>query len=362
MRNFLIAAAVLSTACLETGAALAADAYTANVRQVIEGYIRPATSTFARQASALPPTIDALCTTATAQNKADFADGYREVVTAFGGISFLRFGPTIEAHRLDSLAFMPDARGITQRQIRRTFAKKDPSITDPNQLSGKSVALQGLTALQLIAFSKDGEVVLGDPGENRDYICGYASAIAQNVARIAAEIATDWQDENGYSARLLNPGPDNGQIRTSKEAIETIFNALVTGLIIVKDQELLPTLGTEIKKAKAHRLPFSRSGDGRAYLIAELQGIEAALRAAHFEPDLDEEFRWIPDSIHFEFANGIANLESIDTPIRQSLKSENTYQKLGLLVITINSLRDTIALELAGALGLSGGFNALDGD
>ncbi|MEP0452762.1 MAG: hypothetical protein ABJD57_07760, partial [Roseibium sp.] len=75
MRNFLIAAAVLSTACLETGTALAADTYTANVRQVIDGYIRPATSAFARQASALPPTIDALCTTATAQTKEDFADG-----------------------------------------------------------------------------------------------------------------------------------------------------------------------------------------------------------------------------------------------------------------------------------------------
>ncbi|MEP3670267.1 MAG: hypothetical protein ABJN42_26455, partial [Roseibium sp.] len=116
------------------------------------------------------------------------------------------------------------------------------------------------------------------------------------------------------------------------------------------------------KKAKAHRLPFSRSGDGRAYLIAELQGIETALRAAHFEQNLDEEFLWIPDSIHFEFANGIANLESLDAPIRQSLKNEKTYQKLTLLVITMNSLRDTIALELAGALGLSGGFNALDGD
>ncbi|MEP0235665.1 imelysin family protein [Roseibium sp.] len=362
MRNFLIAAAVLSTACLETGTALAADTYTANVRQVIDGYIRPATSAFARQASALPPTIDALCTTATAQTKEDFADGYRDVVTAFGGVSFLRFGPTIDDHRLDSLAFMPDARGIAQRQIRRTFAKKDPSITDPDQLSGKSVALQGLTALQLIAFNKDGDVVLGDPGEDRDYICSYASAIAQNVDRIATEIETGWLDEDGYSARLLNPGPDNGQIRTSKEAIETIFNALVTGLIIVKDQELLPTLGSEIKKAKAHRLPFSRSGDGRAYLIAELQGIETALRAAHFEQNLDEEFLWIPDSIHFEFANGIANLESLDAPIRQSLKNEKTYQKLTLLVITMNSLRDTIALELAGALGLSGGFNALDGD
>lgn len=362
MRKIITVLAAVAASAFTVAPAMAVDDYTPFVRQSIEGYIRPAFKGFAADTAALPPAIDAVCADPTQKTKAIFADRYKAVVQSFGGVSFLRFGPLIEDHRLDSLAFMPDPRGIGQRQIRKILAADDPSVTDPIGLREKSVALQGLTALQLIAFDKDGKVLLGSEGEKTDYICGYASAISRNVAKIASDISTEWQDEKGYSLRLISPDTATGQIRSSKEAIETIFNGLVTGLIVVKDQELLPTIGTEKKKAKAHRMPFSRSGNGMAYMIAELKGIKGALEAAGFSPALDEEFAWILGSLAFEFENAIGTLEAIDGPVRQSIKSDETYGRLTLLMITMNSLRDTMALELAGALGLSGGFNALDGD
>jgi uncharacterized protein len=362
MRKMIAIMAALAAPALNVAPAMADDAYTPFVRQSIEGYIRPAFESFAADTAALPPAIDAACADSSQETKADFANRYKAVVRSFGGVSFLRYGPLIENHRLDRLAFMPDPRGIAQRQIRKVFAENDETVTDPVKLHDKSVALQGLTALQLIAFDKNGNVALGDPGDKQDFICAYASAISRNVAKVASDINAEWQDEKGYSLKLISPGADTGQIRSPKEAIETIFNSLVTGLIVIKDQELLPTVGTEKKKAKAHRLPFSRSGNGTAYLIAELTGIKAALEAANFSPALDEEFKWIPGSLAFEFGNGIANLQAIDTPVRQSIKSDDTYERLTLLTITIDSLRDTMAQELAGALELSGGFNALDGD
>ncbi|WP_346892646.1 imelysin family protein [uncultured Roseibium sp.] len=347
--------------CIMAGPAAAQD-FSVNIEKSIEGYIRPAAEGFAHAADDLAPAIDGVCKQTTAETKAAFASRYGEVVTAFAKISFLRYGPLLEDDRLNRLAFMPDPRGIAQRQIRKILSKKDSSATDASTLKEKSVAVQGLTALQLIAFDKDGEVALGKPGKMRDFICGYAKAIAVNAAQIADEVAAAWDDPDGYSSDLLMPGSKNDHVRTSKDAIEVIFNALVTGLVITKDQDVLPALGKGPDSAKPHRVPFSRSGNGLAYLGAELKGIEDALRAADFEPLLSEDFAWIPDSIYFEFGNAQNLLASITPPIRQSLDDSDNYNRLKVLTLTINSLRDTMAGELAGALSLSGGFNALDGD
>ncbi len=347
--------------CIIAGPAAAQD-FSANIKSSIEGYIRPAADGFAHATDELAPAIDAVCKDPTDETKAAFAQHYGEAVTAFAKISFLRYGPLLEDDRLNRLAFMPDPRGIAQRQIRKILSQADSTATDAGALKDKSVAVQGLTALQLIAFDKDGQVVLGDPGKSREFICGYAKAIAVNVAQVAGEVAGAWGDPDGYSSDLLMPGTKNDHVRTSKDAIEVIFNALVTGLIIAKDQDVLPALGKGPDSAKAHRVPFSRSGNGLAYLAAELKGIEDALRAADFEPLLSEDFAWIPDSIYFEFGNAQTLLADITPPIRQSLEDGENYDRLNVLTLTINSLRDTMAGELAGALSLSGGFNALDGD
>ncbi len=356
--RFLIYAACL---CIMAGPATAQD-FSANIKNSIEDYIRPAAEGFAGTTDELAPVIDTVCRDATAETRAAFASQYAEAVAAFARISFLRYGPLLEEDRLNRLAFMPDPRGIAQRQIRKILAQKDVTATDAVALKDKSVAVQGLTALQLIAFDKDGRVVLGEPGKLREFICGYAKAIAVNVAQVAGEVAAAWEDPDGYSSDLLMPGTRNDHVRTSKDAIEVIFNALVTGLIIAKDQDVLPALGKGPDSAKANRVPFSRSGNGLAYLGAELKGIEEALRAADFEPLLSEDYAWIPDSIYFEFGNAQTLLAGIAPPIRQSLEDGDNYQRLKVLTLTVNSLRDTMAGELAGALSLSGGFNALDGD
>lgn len=336
--------------------------YSAQVERGIENYIRPAMAQFASVSATLPEKVEAVCAEVSAETKAQFSARFAEVVRSFGPISFLRFGPLVDDDRLSRLAFLPDPRGIAQRQIRKVYGNADAGVSNQENLRGKSVALQGLTALQLIAFGADTRVVLGDDGKSREFTCAYAGAIAGNVAMIAAELDAAWQDPDGYSARLLKPDAGSDRIRTSKEAIETIFNALVTGLIIVKDQDILPALGKNRGKAKPNRVPFSRSANGLEYLISELDGIRRALAVTEYDQDLDEEFAWLPGSLDHEFENAQRLLSGMTTPIRQTLKTGQSYERMKVLVITLDSLSDTMALELAGALDLSGGFNALDGD
>ncbi|MFD1697574.1 imelysin family protein [Roseibium aestuarii] len=337
-------------------------AFAPYVSRSIEGYIRPATDRFEAATADLPEAIDGVCNAADDASRDGFARAYRDVVVAFGGISFLRFGPVIENNRLESIAFMPDPRGISQRQIRKALAARDTAMTSAEQLRDKSVALQGLTALQLLAFDGDGTVTLGAAGDDHDFICDYSRAIAENVHVIAANIQRDWADPAGYSAVLTDPTPAHDHVRTHKKAIEEIFNAIATGFIVIKDQDLLPALGDSLDTSRPHRLPFARSGNAAAFIQAELDGLEQAIAVAHYDPDLPEEFTWVPGSLTFEFANARRTLASLDTPLKASLTDPATYEKLKLLTITINSLRDTTALSLAGAMNFTGGFNALDGD
>jgi len=336
---------------------VAAD-FTPQITGMIDGYIRPATSRFATVAAQLPGAVEAVCEKRDARTDQAFKSGFSETLSAFSEVHFLRFGPLIDEDRLSRLAFMPDPRGITQRQLRKVLASKEKDVHTAADLAKKSVAVQGLSALELIAFRKDGDLVLGADA----FACGYALAISENVAAIARSVASGWTDPDGYSAILLTAGPDNARFRSSREALEHLFNSLVTGLIIARDQDVLPALGSSKEKAKAHRFPFSRSGNSVTFISGELGGIREALASLNLVDLTPEEFTWIYSGLDFEFGNAQALLVQLAPPLRHTFGEDGSYARVEVLAITLKSIRDTMALELAGALDLSGGFNALDGD
>lgn len=332
------------------------------VRGSLEGYIRPAMGRFATDAARLPDAVQGACAAGDDSAREEFRAVYGATLASFARISFLRFGPLAEGNRLERLAFMPDARGVAQRQVRKILADRDPTAATAEQLAGKSVAVQGLTALQLVAFDDAGAVLLGGQGEDAAFACAYSLAIATNVATIASELTRDWADPAGFSGELLAPGPERPRLKSDKEAAELIFNALVTGFVIVRDQDLLPALGSGPDAAKPGRLPFARSGFTLAYLSAEIGGLAEALKADGYERGLDSEGTWIPASLEFEFGNGLKALARMREPMRVTLAEPETHAGLSYVALVLKGLRDTVALNLAGSLNLSGGFNALDGD
>jgi len=341
--------------------AAAAD-YKPNLNNVIEDYVRPATGAFAETAAGLPGAVEAVCRMPDEASSARFETAFTETVAGFALVQFLRFGPLLEKDRLSRMAFLPDPRGITQRQLRKLLAGKEADALDAATLKDKSVAVQGLTALELVAFDKNGNLRLGQPDGDKDYTCSYSRAIARNLAVIAAEIAAEWQDPDGYSKLLLTAEGGNERFHNSKEALESVFNALVTGLLIVRDQDLEPALGGSREKAKANRFPFSRSGNSAVYLSAELRGLRDAIVGLDLKKLTPDQFTWIFDTIEFEFGNAQSLLDALNPPLRQSFEEGDAYDKVAVLAITVKSLQVTIGQELAGALGLAGGFNSLDGD
>ncbi|MEM8702893.1 MAG: imelysin family protein [Pseudomonadota bacterium] len=331
------------------------------IDNAIAGYIRPATAQFADSAGKLPEAVQAVCADTSEANLQAFRAAYSATIRDFSRIQFLRFGPLLEEDRLSRLAFLPDPRGIGQRQIRKIYAAKDETALSAATLKEKSVAVQSLTAFDLIAFDKDTNVVLGSADDTREFTCSYAGAIAQNAAQIASAVAADWQDPDGYSKLLLTGGADNDLFRSSQEAMETVYNALTTGITVVKDQDILPALGSSEAKAKPRRVPFSRSANGLVYLSGELAGIKDAVVSMDLIPHLPEENHRALDTLDFEFNNIQNTLSGLKAPIRQTFDG-GSYNKLRAVSFTLSSVHYLMTNGMAGPMGLAGGFNALDGD
>lgn len=290
-----------------------------------------------------------------------FVDGFSAVVAAHGRLAVSRFGALADASALERLAFVPDARGVVRRQVTRLLAKEDPSALTEKTLRDKSVALQGLTALEWIAFSPDGTVVLGADLPDRAYRCAYAGALVTGLIATANEVESGYATPSGQTALLLAPGPDNRLAATSKEAAEVAFKALMTGLALMKDQVLERVLEPGPANARAARAPFARSHNALRHLSAGIEGLAQAITAAGY-PEGTADANWIGNSLRFEAANARAALAAVPADLGAGLADPEARERLVYVNTILSGLRGTLAGELAGHLALKGGFNALDGD
>lgn len=342
-------------------AAAAPDRDAAIVARGVNDYIRPAMARFADDALALDGATTRYCDTPSTATRPPLDAAFKATVQGWSGIQFLRFGPLSDAHRLERIAFWPDPKGVGLRQIRRAIADRDPTVLDPAQLAGKSVALQGLTALEYLLYGGDGDPA-GAAGDAGAFRCGYAVAAARSLTDLADAMKREWADPNGFAKRLLAPGGSDPLYRTPSEALSELHRALGTGLQVVQDQKLKPALGDDANSARPLGAPFRRSGLTLTVLAADMRALKAFAADADFTRDVADEDRWLGDSMAFEFDNAAKAAEAVTLPIEEAVLDETARGKLGYLYVVLGHLRDMTQTDLATALDLKVGFNALDGD
>lgn len=355
---------VLLTSLLAAGAPAAADEAARDaeiVAHAVDGYIRPAVARFAADAHRLEQSVTTYCATPGAATRKPADAAFRAAVEGWSGVQFLRFGPLTEAHRLERVAYWPDPKGIGLRQIRTVLAERDPSVTDPATLAGKSVALQGLTALEYLLYGDDGDPA-GAPGEAGAFRCAYAVAAARSLAGLTAAVAREWAGPDGFAGRLLAPGGDDPLYRTSSEALAELHRALGTGLQVTQDLKLKPVLGRTMDAARPFAAPFRRSGLSVTVLAADLKGLRAYFVRSGFARSVADEYRWLGDSMAFELDNAVRAAEAVTMPVDEAVYDDAARGRLGYLLVVLGHLRDLTQQDLAAALGLKVGFNALDGD
>ena len=328
-------------------------------RNAIEGYIRPAFHVFAEQTEELQLETATLCAQPSVEALSAARNRFASSVIGFSRIEFVRVGPLSAADRMERLLFWPDRKGIALKQVQAALAEKDESATKPATLQGKSVAMQGLVALEYLLFGTGSETLATPEG---NYRCRYAAASTTLIAGLAATLDAEWADPDGQSLHMLAPQPTFDDFRTETEVLEKLAATLIHGTEAIRDQRINPILGLNDGGPKPKSALFWRSNLTAPALAANFAGLHDYFLAAHFTEALSAQDHWIADSAIYEFENAAEEAAKIVDPMEVAVTDVEQLRALRYLVVITGSLDTILGENLAAALGLTVGFSTLDGD
>jgi predicted lipoprotein len=357
MRSFVLAALALA-AMLCGGQASAAESPV--VKGAIEGFAKPAYAEFHGAAEQMRTEMEALCADPSPDKLAAARSTFLILVNTWSSAELIRFGPVTEDNRLERILYWPDRKGIGLKQVQAAIAGKDQSAADPVTLKGKSVAMQGMAALEFVIFGTGAEE-LQEPAAD-SYRCSYGRAVATNIEIMAAEIRTAWLDHRGIAFQWGNPSPDNPLYRTNEEALRELLGIMVHGLENVRDVRLDGFLGDKPGDDKPKLAIYWRSGGTVISLRSAMVGMRSLFDTSGLATLLGQEQSWIAQSISFEFEHAQGFLDLGSGPIADSLTNETKRQALATFRLITSHLSDLIGVTVAGQLGISAGFSSLDGD
>lgn len=332
----------------------------------IHGHIQPAYRQLQQETRQLKGGVKQLCSEPTAGQFAKVQTQFRRTVLAYAGIEHIHFGPVAEDYRFERLAYWPDRKGRGLRAVRRVLRSYDETVWKPDALSQKSVALQGLSALEFLLYGK-GREVLGDGDSSNTFRCRYAYSITINIHRISEALVAGWQDEAPIVQALLNPAPDHALYRTRKEVVLEFYKMVTTGLQRIHDLKMSPLLGADAAHAKPRRAQFWRSGMTVDVLRQNLKSIEQFVVVSGFRDLLPKRPIDLPryvDRLFKEKYRAIGDFSIADKQmaIDGIVRGKDSREAFKKLMKNVNHATVGFARNLAVAADLPMGFNAADGD
>jgi predicted lipoprotein len=358
MRSFVLGFAIL---CIGVHAAHAETDHAAIAHDALTKTIRPGYNDFETKAGALKEKTETLCAKPSAAALETAKGAFAAAVESWSEVEIFRFGPVNQAHRYERLFFWPDPKGIGLRQVQSALLKKDETVTLPDRLAEKSVALQGLPALEYLLYGKGAEdLTSGDP--ETGFRCNFALSVATSIERIAVAVAEDWREGSAYSKTFLTPGPNDPVYRAPKDVTLELFKAFSGGIELVRDQKLGKPLGESSERARPRLAAFWRSGLSFPNMAGNLKGVRELFVGSGFAAIVAGESPGVEDSILFDLDRVIRILEAENTPIAEAVQAPAQRNKLEALRVALKSARDTASGLIAQGAGLSFGFNAMDGD
>ena len=336
------------------------DDFARLVEQTVSIYIVPAYRDLKDSTARLADSVRGYCAAPDGKGRDALDAAFADTLTAWAAVDFFHFGPMGSEGRYERFAFWPDVHGTGARQLRQFLASEDETLTHPDVLANQSAAVQGLPALEILLYS--GSKGLLDADKPEAFRCALADAIAENLDAVAEEAVAGWSGDDGWTALIENPGNANPVYRTHAEAATEVLKAILTAFEQMRDQRILPAVGATPEDARVSLAPYYRSGHTMAYLRAGSAALQRFVAASGMLEMLPEDQGGYAASALFEFTNLDAALEGAGPDIKAALADPKTRAKLAYAAIVLASLRGNFERHIAVAVGLTPGFNSLDGD
>lgn len=331
--------------------------YATIVQSTVAGHIRPAYSRMAKASKNLSLIMDAACRTDEGVTTPAIAKSFMNVAKAWVSVQHIRFGPVKDENRYERIAFWPDPKNLTSRQMSAVLAKRDETVIDAESLAKKSIALQGLTALERLMT-----MVPAESKEEAKFRCQYAQAITQNLVLITSEVEAAWAADNAFTRVFAEPGPQNPLYRDHHEAALEIMKSLSAGLEFLYERKLKAPLGETIEKARPKRAEFWRSGTTLEALDANFETLMELYTKSGISAYVKSVDDGLDTTLMTSYDQALVTLKAVDKPFAKAATDKALRPKMDYLRFLAEDLSLRSSGNLANTLGLSLGFNALDGD
>lgn len=357
----LLIAATFSVLAAPAFAQQAAIPFHDMAQGAIEDYARPKFAALADVAGAMQQRVATLCASPSAAALQSAQDAFKATVVAYASVEFMHMGPLNVDERVERLLFWPDTKGIALKQVQVALAQKDPTASDPATLEKKSVAMQGLAAVEYLLFGTGHEDLAGAAGA---YRCSFAGAATTLLGRLTRTLSDEWAASGPGSAAeaMLNPIPTSSDYRTELEVGNKLAAVLTLGTDTIRDQRLSPILSFSTGTPKPRLALFWRSGMTAKALEANFAGLRDFFRAAKFAAALGSKYDWIASGAEFELQGAIEAAHEVPSEMDEAVGDPEGLLALKQMYVSTGSLDTLVGDNLGAALGLSSGFSALDGD
>jgi predicted lipoprotein len=325
----------------------------------IDGFIRPGYDAFEKSAQAMTGSMKTLCEAPSKANLAAARGEFGRLAASWAHIEIVRVGPVIEQNRFERILFYPDRKSTGLKQVQAILAKSDETATDAKTLGTKSVATQGLGALEYLLFGTGSETIAT---EKNGFRCRYGAAAAGNLANVAKELSDIWDAPDGIAKTWEQPGPDNIAFRTGGEAITGLLGILVHGSEAVRDQRIETFYKGADKVTFPKQALYWRSENTWPTIGANLQGLSVLLDTSGMVALLAEKDRPVVAAIQAQFKAMTALTTKVTPDLEKAVSNPAERKKLDTLLADGKDVIAKLNDGYGGAIGLSSGFSFADGD
>ncbi|WP_120500701.1 imelysin family protein [Roseovarius sp. EL26] len=273
-------------------------------------------------------------------------ESLRMSLGAWASTSAFRFGPTEIDNHSFALGFWPDPRGKTPKALRKLILENDPIIDSAESFSRASIAARGFYAMEYMLY----EPAFQEIGTGK-YRCALIRRQADDIARTAQAIRDGWDD---YKSHLLTPTIDT-PYRTEAEVKRELFKGISTAVEFTSDTRLGRPLGTfdkpRPKRAEARRSDMS------------LRLVENSLASPwELSITLASEDQKLSNALIIKFSKIKHAIEELGDPALSGVSDPANRFRIESLKQQIDELHAFLTERLGPHLGVSAGFNSLDGD
>lgn len=180
------------------------------------------------------------------------------------------------------------------------------------------------------------------------------AAIAANLRAIAAEVGSLWADKAADASPFAaNPAETTTQFYTN----------LLTIMQIVGDQKIGAPLGGDVAGAKPKAAEQWRSGRSLRNIQLNLGTARGSvLDAGGFADLLGADKVTLKQDLAKAFDDAIAAATAAGDDLPEAVGHQERRKPVTSLLVMVNHLRDLLRQQVPPAIGITLGFNELDGD